>query len=40
MSVALQKAVEFLFSGSALLRDIVGVTMRMSLASSLTALLI
>jgi len=39
MSTALQKAIEFLFSGSALLKDIVGVTLRMSLASSLTALL-
>ena len=40
MSTALQKAVEFIFSGSALLKDIIGVTLRMSLASSLAALLI
>lgn len=40
MSVALQKAIEFLFSGSALLKDIVGVTLRMSLSSSIMALLL
>lgn len=40
MSVALQKAIEFLFSDSALLKDIVGVTLRMSLSSSILALLI
>lgn len=40
METALHKAIELLFSGSALLEDIVWVTVRMSLASSLTALLI
>lgn len=40
MEIALHKAIELLFSGSALLEDIVWVTVRMSLASSLTALLI
>lgn len=40
METALHKAIELIFSGSALLEDIVWVTVRMSLASSLTALLI
>lgn len=40
METALHKAIELIFSGSMLLEDIVGVTVRMSLASSLTALLI
>ncbi len=40
MGVAFQKAIEFLFSGSALLKDIIGVTFRMSLSSSIMALLI
>lgn len=40
METALHKAIELIFSGSMLLEDIVWVTVRMSLASSLTALLI
>lgn len=40
MGAAFQKAIEFLFSGSALLKDIIGVTFRMSLSSSIMALLI
>ena len=40
METALHKAIELIFSGSALLEDIVWVTVRMSLASSLTALLV
>lgn len=40
METALHKAIELIFSGSALLEDITFVTLRMSLASSLTALLI
>jgi len=38
METALHKAIELIFSGSALLEDIVWVTVRMSLASSLTGL--
>lgn len=40
METALHKAIELIFSGSMLLEDIVSVTVKMSLASSLTALLI
>lgn len=40
METALHKAIELIFSGSMLLEDIVLVTLKMSLASSLTALLI
>lgn len=40
METALHKAIELIFSGSMLLEDITLVTLRMSLASSLTALLI
>lgn len=39
METALHKAIELIFSGSMLLEDITLVTLRMSLASSLTALL-
>ena len=40
MGTAFQKAIEFIFSGSVLLKDIIGVTFRMSLSSSVLALLI
>lgn len=40
MGTAFQKAIELIFAGSALLKDIVGVTFRMSLSSSIMALLI
>lgn len=40
MATALQEAVSMIFSKSPLLLDIIGVTLRMSLASSLAALLI
>ena len=40
MKTALSQAIKLIFSGSELLRDIIGVTLRMSISSSLVALLL